>query len=195
MGLTIGWLRQLRTMWQAATMTSPNCQPVHLVMRRALPHFFRPICRSACSGRPSRPGDLATSAPQGCLPHFDRQPNFCGNLATGVSEGLGPTGNTIPLPAGFRACNSLIQLSRCPGYLRFRRRMSSSCSGRTLLTNLVTIKSATPLPFEGGPAVHTLPWSGTLLGFLSVPEERKIPAAGGAVDFRLSRNRVSNGLV
>jgi hypothetical protein len=34
-----------------------------------------------------------------------------------------------------------------------------------------------------------------LLGFPGVPEERKIAAAGGAVDFRLSCNCVSEGLI
>ena len=59
-------------------------------------------------GRPLGPGDSAIVAPRNCPPHLDRQPTFCTNLAWGGSEGLGPTGNTIPLLAVFRACNLLI---------------------------------------------------------------------------------------
>jgi hypothetical protein len=57
------------------------------------------------------------------------------------------------------------------------------------------MKSPTPLPFEGATAENAYSWSGSLLGLPGVPEERKIAAAGRAVNFRLSCNRVPKGLV
>ena len=73
--------------------------------------------------------------------------------------------------------------------------MSFSRSGRTFLAFLATVKSASPLFFEGVPAENTFSWSGSPLDFPGVPEEREIAAAGGAVNFRISCNRVPKCLV
>jgi hypothetical protein len=53
-------------------------------------------------------GASAIAAPLNFPPHFERQPTFCGNFSRSGSGAPDPMGNTIPLPAVFRACNLLI---------------------------------------------------------------------------------------
>jgi len=146
-------------------------------------------------GSPLRPGDSTSTAPRDCLLHFDRQPKFAGDPTTSIPERLRPGGNTIPLLDDFRVSNCLIRLTWCSGFFDLPSRLTFSNAGVPHPTNVVAVECSAFLPFQAAATINTLPRSAPLRGFVGVLEKRKIAAAGRAVSFRLSCNRVAKGLV
>jgi hypothetical protein len=133
--------------------------------------------------------------PQGCLLHLDGQPTFYGNLARGVFEPPRPAVNGIVLLDRFHVSNRLILLSRCPRFFDLRRSDALDFARMCFSARIITENGAALLPFEATVAVRTSPRPSVLFRFLAISEECKIAAAGRAVNFRFSRNRVPNALV